>query len=112
MKNLVFTIRNNYKDIGKIYYGVNKNVGYITNIRVNKKYRKKGIGTELLKHTENNLKNFYNIDTVKLVSWNSLYDNNNVNIFLEKNGYIKNDNTTFYDDYLNIYEITPLEKKL
>ena len=113
METFVLCFQRNFKTIGKVVYGINSNYGYISNIKVDKLYRNQGIGTKLLKLSENHLKDSYNISTIKGASWSSIYDNGDVNIFLEKNGYIKtNKDITIYEDYSDIYEITALEKKV
>ena len=117
METFVLCFQRNFKTIGKVVYGINNGInsnnGYISNIKVDKLYRNKGIGTKLLKLSENHLKDSYNISTIKGVSWSYIYDNGDVNIFLEKNGYIKtNKDITIYEDYSDIYEITALEKKV
>ena len=80
-----------------IQFGVHKKVGYITNLKINKQFRGNGYGTELLKMSENTLKN-YNVDKIKLCSWNSIYSNSSNLGFFKKNGYISDLKPLYYDE--------------
>ena len=112
MKTLVLSLRNNLNKIGYIRFGFHGKTGYITNLEVDKNLRSKGYGTELLKMSENTLKNQYNVDLIKLCSWNSMYNNSNNINFFKKNGYKVDGHTTYYDNDNEIFEITGFIKKL
>lgn len=52
------------KSIDRIQFGINKNAGFISNIRVDDNYRKTGLGTSLLKNAEDFLINNYKINRI------------------------------------------------
>ena len=112
MKNFLLNLRNNSSKIGFVRFGFHEKTGYITNVKVNNSFRGKGHGSELLKISENTLKNQYNVEEIKLCSWNSIYSNSSNLDFYIKNGYKINGETTYYDDESDIYEIKSLKKKL
>jgi ribosomal protein S18 acetylase RimI-like enzyme len=112
MKTLVLSLRNNLKKVGSVNYGFHRKMGFISNIIVNKNERRNGIGTELLKLSENNLKNIYKVEEIKLCAWNSIYSNSSNLDFYIKNGYKINGKTTYYDNESDIFEITGFIKKL
>lgn len=112
MKTLLLSLRNNMKEIGYIKYGFHKKTGYITNLNVNENVRGTGVGTELLKMTESNLKHFYKVEEIKLCAWNSTYDNTSNLRFFERNGYKMDGNHTYYEDGFDVYEITGFVKRL
>ena len=110
MKTFVLNLRNNLSKIGFVRFGFHGNTGYITNLKINNSFRGKGYGSELLKISENTLKNQYNVEQIKLCTWNSIYDNtSNVNFF-KKNGYEMDNNSNYYDNDNDIYEITGFKK--
>ena len=112
MKTLVLSLRNNLKKVGSVNLGFHKKTGYIINLEIEKSQREKGYGTELLKISENTLKNNYNVEQIKLCSWNSIYSNYSNLEFFKKKGYKINGKTTYYDDESDIFEITGFIKKL
>ena len=112
MKTLVLSLRNNLKKVGYVRFGFYGKTGYITNIKVDKNLRSKGYGSELLKISENTLKNNYNVEQIKLCAWNSIYSNSSNLYFYIKNGYEINGETTYNDNESDIFEITGFIKKL
>ena len=112
MKTLVLSLRNNMKKLGTINYGFHRKTGYILNLEIEKSERGKGYGTELLKLSENMLKNNYNVNKINLCTWNSIYDTSSNLDFFIKNGYKINSDITYHDTENDIYEIQGLIKKL
>ena len=112
MKTIVLNLRNNMKKVGTINFGFHRRTGYITNIIVNDSERMKGYGTELLKLSEESLRNIYKVKEIKVCAWNSSYNiSNNLDFFI-KNGYQINEKSSFYDDGSDLIEVQGLVKKL
>lgn len=112
MKTIVLNLRNNMKKVGTINFGFHKKTGYITNIIVNESDRMKGYGTELLKLSEESLRNIYKVKEIKVCAWNSSYNvSNNLDFFI-KNGYQINEKSSLYDDESDLIELQGLVKKL
>ena len=112
MKTLIFNLRNNLKKVGSVNLGFHKKTGYIINLEIEKSQRGKGYGTELLKLSENMLKNNYNVNKINLCAWNSIYDSSSNLDFFKKNGYKINTETTYHDMENDIFEVTGFIKKL
>ena len=111
MRNIFLILKNNPNKVGYIQFGFNKHIGYITNLKINKQFRGNGYGTELLKMSESTLKN-YNVDKIKLCSWNSIYSNDNNLSFFYKNGYTSDLKPIYFDNDDDIFEIYEFVKKI
>lgn len=66
--NLSFICNISLDKIGSILFSpnTNNNIGYISNLSVSEKFRKKDYGTILIKNAENILIEKHNINTIKL----------------------------------------------
>jgi ribosomal protein S18 acetylase RimI-like enzyme len=112
MKTIVLNLKNNMKKVGTISFGFHGKTGFINNIIVDKNQRKNGFGTELLKLSEESLKNIYKVEHIKLCAWNSIYSRSSNLDFYIKNGYEINGETSYYDNDCDIFEIQGLIKNL
>ena len=105
--NKIYSLRYcmNYKTIGRCSYMFHNNKCYINNLHVERLYRNKNVGSNILNDIENKCIN-NNINIIELVAkQNSLSD---LNQFYFKNNYklIKNDPeifTSYNDDVLYLY---------
>lgn len=79
-----------YKDIGVCRLNINEgdNYGTLIGLYVDEKHRNNGIGTELIKIAENELKN-WNVKYMKLYVDKNTNDTNFLLTFYEKLGYEK-----------------------
>ena len=112
--NLSFICNISLDKIGSILFSANtNNSGYISNLSVSEKFRKKNYGTILIKNAENILIEKHNINTIKLTAWENTYISGSLLGFFEKNGYCITDikDISYYDNGYDIYNIIPMIKR-
>ena len=113
--NLSFICKISLDKIGTILFSPNtNNIGYISNLSVSEKFRKKNYGTILIKNAENILIEKDNIDTIRLTAWENAYISGSLLRFFEKNGYSITDikDISYYDNGYDIYNIIPMIKRI
>lgn len=113
--NLSFICNISLDKIGSILFSpnTNNNIGYISNLSVSEKFRKKDYGTILIKNAENILIEKHNINTIKRTAWENTYISGSLLGFFEKNGYCITDikDISYYDNGYDIYNIIPMIKE-
>lgn len=108
--NLFFKIKSEFIGETKIFFNKKELCGYISNIEVYSKFRKKGYGSIILNKSEYLLKNDYNVNIIKLLAWQK--SNENLVDFYKKNNYlIENNIFNIYDDGQDIYDLIPMIKQ-
>jgi len=113
--NLSFFSNKSLEKIGSILFSANtNNSGYIINLLVSEKFRKKDYGTILIKNAENILIEKHNINTIRLTAWENTYISGSLLGFFEKNGYSITDkkDISYYDNGYDIYNIIPMIKRM
>jgi len=86
----------------------------LSKIFVDPNYRSNNFGSKILNLSELYLNKNYNTKRLSIVAWIPINIPNNVAVFYERNGYLKNDlfESSIYDNSDIIYDIVPLVKDL
>lgn len=96
------------KTIGSINYYTNKESTYLSNLYVNKEFRRKNIGSKLIKKVEEINKDSLNF---KLCAWESTHNPGLID-FYKKNGFILDEQQKpyYYDNEFTVYYLANMYK--
>ena len=113
--NIHFKKLCNLHEIGSIRGRIKDNTCYIININIiDLENRRKKHGSELINIFETVVKHNYNINEIRLSAWENTHQSMYISKFYLHNKYIKspNEESSYYDDSVNIFKITNFMKKL
>lgn len=95
---------------GNINFNISNNIAYLNNLEVFE--HRKGFGSYVLNTFESYIKNFYNIERINLLAWQSHGLNDSISFF-KKQGYFITDPSEkiqTYDDGIIIYDLHKMSK--
>jgi GNAT superfamily N-acetyltransferase len=101
------------KHIGHCRTVIDKQGAILSDLEIYDQYKKQGFGSHFLRNTEQKLKSEFGVQEISLLAWQPSGGFEVVNFF-KKNGYepFYKDISTSYDDYLTLYDLHRLYKKL
>jgi len=101
------------KHIGHCRTMIDKQGAVLSDLEIYDQFKKQGFGSQFLRNTEHKLKSEFGVQEVSLLAWQPSGGFEVVDFF-KKNGYehFFKDIATSYDDYLTIYDLHRLHKKL
>lgn len=108
-----FQLTHNKQHIGSCRLMINDHNATINHIEINDSHKRQGHGSWLLQETEKILKKDYHIEKISLLGWQPSGSFEIVD-FYKKNGYVntyKHSNGV-YDDYVTLFDLYRLDKKI